>query len=670
MRAFFLLFVFAVLGACETTVPVTQIMLRVQTVNEISQRDDVTLRIETSVERDGKWTKRTRENVEPSEIAGWPVDVPLEAHDSVDEGEAVEVIVSALDGSGEKLAEVRAVTSFVRRKKKLLEVELWPCPGANVCPSADGCHGTECQTCLDLVCQDVRATRGSKLPDFVSGAAIEQFDASASAEDAETDLDAAEEEADTGDVVGMDAADAREADVVTMEGMDAANEASMVPDVASDRPDLMDDASDVAVAPDVDAASECTPADGPRCLKGGRDVGVCVGGHWKTDAFCPDACVAGRCVDCNRNDQRCDPMSVHRPQMCGEDGYWRVNATEAPAGECEGVCDAGHCVGSCRTEGVYRCSPIDERRRQQCQSHVWTDLRGECPDYCTEAAGCVTPPSCAIHLSCATDDESCCTSRIVPGGEFSRSYDGVTEDGLDPQYVAKLSNFRLDRFEVTVSRIRAFVRDFNAWKHPQPGDGKHATAAQGWNAEWNAILPRDAGALVGALKGCPDRTWTDDVGANESKPINCVSWFLAQAFCIWDGGRLPTEAEWNYAAAGGKEQRVYPWSSPPDSTSLSEARAVYAGAAVANVGSKSGGNGRWGHADLGGNVEEWVLDEFNFTYPTTRCDGCAYLDGEECRTVRGGAAADPFPFMQNSFRLCWAPQTANGKVGFRCAKSM
>src|SRR5205085_368808 len=84
----------------------------------------------------------------------------------------------------------------------------------------------------------------------------------------------------------------------------------------------------------------------------------------------------------------------------------------------------------------------------------------------------------------------------------------------------------------------------------------------GWQKAWNARLPPDRQALIGSL-ACYSSyaTWRDvgDASDEETRPINCVSWYVAEAFCIWDNGRLPTDAEWELAAAGGSELRLYPW---------------------------------------------------------------------------------------------------------------
>ena len=57
-------------------------------------------------------------------------------------------------------------------------------------------------------------------------------------------------------------------------------------------------------------------------------------------------------------------------------------------------------------------------------------------------------------------------------------------------------------------------------------------------------------------------TWLDNAG-HELHPINCVTFYVSYAFCIWDGGRLPTEAEFEFAAAGGSDDRLYPWGDTP-----------------------------------------------------------------------------------------------------------
>jgi formylglycine-generating enzyme required for sulfatase activity len=277
---------------------------------------------------------------------------------------------------------------------------------------------------------------------------------------------------------------------------------------------------------------------------------------------------------------------------------------------------------------------------------------------------------------------SCCESPIVPGGTFDRSYD-VASDGRYPDmtHPATVSAFRLDKYEVTVGRFRAFVDAGMGTQTSPPaaGAGAHEKiAGSGWDESWNASLATNTAALVTAVK-CDStyQTWTDTPAANEHRPMNCITWYEAMAFCAWDGGYLATEAEWNYAATGGDQQRAYPWSSPASSLTLDGSYASYncvgdgtTSCAVTDlvaVGTKPLGDGRWGQSDLAGNVWEWTLDWYA-TYASA-CTDCANLTPASNRVIRGGSFGDNAPVLRAGNRDNVPPARRSADFGVRCART-
>jgi formylglycine-generating enzyme required for sulfatase activity len=247
------------------------------------------------------------------------------------------------------------------------------------------------------------------------------------------------------------------------------------------------------------------------------------------------------------------------------------------------------------------------------------------------------PPSCASGKlgagdNCGlTSDDDCCATLRVPGGSYLRFYDGVRNGSKD--FPAVVSPFWLDKYEVTVGRFRAFVDAYPASK-PKPGDGAHPKVpGTGWQAGWP--MASDAASLrkgVVDTQQCEEGPpmWTDAPGANERRPINCLTWYELAAFCAWDGARLPSAAEWGFAAQAGSEQRYYPWSQPPQSTEVDPTRAVYSPdphkqklPSPEDVGSRPLGRGKWGHLDLAGNVFDMALDQ-GYS-PDKTCTDCVLL---------------------------------------------
>jgi formylglycine-generating enzyme required for sulfatase activity len=259
---------------------------------------------------------------------------------------------------------------------------------------------------------------------------------------------------------------------------------------------------------------------------------------------------------------------------------------------------------------------------------------------------------------------------VVPGGTYNRSNNAG--------YPATVSDFRLDTYEITVGRFRKFVAMYSQTMIDL-GAGKNPNNASdpGWDKAWDGLLPADEGALRMRVQCNPtDQTWTDAAGNNERLPMNCLSWYVAEAFCTWDGGRLPTEAEWEYAAGAGAENRTYPWgvAVPGADANLAVYGCYYKTSGtctgrtnIAPVGSVSAGNGKWGQADMAGNVFEWVQDRYA-PYPAF-CSNCANLTGSTQWVFRGGAYDQSAVPLTASYRFSEATPGPYLESGARCARA-
>lgn len=301
-------------------------------------------------------------------------------------------------------------------------------------------------------------------------------------------------------------------------------------------------------------------------------------------------------------------------------------------------------------------------------------------------------PSCdGLETECA--GESCCTTVNLPGGvvQVGRGLQGsdscprelITECFSDeqPEHDVAVDAFALDHYVVTVGRFRGFVDAWNDNWRPEQDEGAIAGAdGSGWQMGWNDYVPPTFDL------DCNDftsSTWTDEPGANEDKPIDCVSWYHAQAFCIWDGGRLPTEAEWEYAAAGADQDRIHPWGSAP----VDDTRSVYDADTLQPVGTKPDGAARWGHLDMAGNTFEWAYDCYNddfFETPEASVDNAVLapgtegewpcgpnVDGNDPHVFKGGGqTTDLVSFSRVATRWVGAASTPYVGTTFRCARGI
>jgi len=224
---------------------------------------------------------------------------------------------------------------------------------------------------------------------------------------------------------------------------------------------------------------------------------------------------------------------------------------------------------------------------------------------------------------------------LIPAGSFQM---GSEEGGSDekPVHTVQISSFYMDKYEVTNGEYKKCV---DAGYCRAPYESKSPTRSSYYG----------------------NRTY-------DNYPVIYVDWTQAKAYCEWKGGRLPTEAEWEYAARGGLSGAKYPWG---DAIKGSDANYFDSGDSEDNDTTAVGGyaaNG-YGLYDMAGNVWEWVSDWYEENYykssPSSNPPG---PDSGTYRVVRGGSWLHNAFVIRVSYRYRLDTSYRSSFGGFRCAR--
>lgn len=351
------------------------------------------------------------------------------------------------------------------------------------------------------------------------------------------------------------------------------------------------------------------------------------------------------------------------------------------------------------------------------QSCRWANSQSMGP---IDTVTCMSVPArfAATHDTLAIKTDPSASTRgmvFIKGGTYMMGSDDPAGDRDEfPKHEVRVNSFYIDATEVTNAEFRKFVE----------ATGYITTAEQkpNWDSLKKGLPPGtpkpDESLLVPAslvFKKAPGpvnltdyaQWWEWKEGASwkhpegpgstidgkDNYPVVQVSWYDAMAYCKWAGKRLPTEAEWEFAARGGLKNQVYPWGNEPAEKGLAKANTWEGDFPYYNTSRdgfelsapvKSYKPNRYGLYDMAGNVWEWCSDWYDDTYYqqiknslSVNPQGPAV--GSDSRdlympkkTIRGGSFLCNPSYCTGyrvSRRMKSSPDTGMEHTGFRCVVS-
>ena len=277
---------------------------------------------------------------------------------------------------------------------------------------------------------------------------------------------------------------------------------------------------------------------------------------------------------------------------------------------------------------------------------------------------------------------------LVGGGVFLMGSDdpeGFAEDGEGPVRTINVNPFHIDVCAVTNAQFARFVKAT-----------RFRTEAErfGWSFVFRGFMsPKAAESVSQVVAEAPwwvpveAATWRHPEGSRSNirkrmdHPAVHVSWNDAEAYCRWAGKRLPTEAEWEFAARGGLEQKTYPWGDElmpdgghncniwqgtfPDYNTCDDG---YRGTAPVRAFSRNG----YGLYNIVGNVWEWQSDWFSPTFHEAGSrDNPVGPPSGSSKVIKGGSYLCHESYC-NRFRVAArsanTPDSSTGNLGFRCVR--